>query len=156
MRNILITVISILAISLSSCMPKGHSVEISDTENDRWSTVEEFYYDNVDTLTRRDISIVVRYGHGYTADSVAMSILSISPDSMVFEEPFTLRIPRLGDMRPAEHTFLYRRNVLLYKEGRYTFRLKPDAVVEGISSVGLVISEVNRGEANSQQKPINE
>lgn len=137
-------------------MPKGRSVEISDTENDKWSTVEEFYYDNVDTLTRRDISIVVRYGHGYTADSVAMSILSISPDSMVFEETFTLRIPRLGDMRPAEHTFLYRRNVLLSKEGRYTFRLKPDAVVEGISSVGLVISEVNRGEANSQQKPINE
>lgn len=137
-------------------MPKGRSVEVSDTENDRWSTVEEFYYDNVDTLTRRDISIVVRYGHGYTADSVAMSILSISPDSMVLEEPFTLRIPRLGDMRPAEHTFLYRRNVLLSKEGRYTFRLKPDAVVEGIGSVGLVISEVKREDEASQQQPTNE
>ena len=137
-------------------MPKGRSVEVSDTENDRWSTVEEFYYDNVDTLTRRDISIVVRYGHGYTADSVAMSILSISPDSMVLEEPFTLRIPRLGDMRPAEHTFLYRRNVLLSKEGRYTFRLKPDAVVEGIGSVGLVISEVKREGEASQQQPTNE
>lgn len=124
---------------------------VNDTENDRWSTVEEFYYDNVDTLTRRDISIVVRYGHGYTADSVAMSILSISPDSLVFEEPFTLRIPRLGDMRPAEHTFLYRRNVLLAKEGRYIFRLKPDAVVEGISSVGLVITEVKRVGDNTQQ-----
>ena len=124
---------------------------VNDTENDRWSTVEEFYYDNVDTLTRRDISIVVRYGHGYTADSVAMSILSISPDSLVFEEPFKLRIPRLGDMRPAEHTFLYRRNVLLAKEGRYTFRLKPDAVVEGISSVGLVITEVKRVGDNTQQ-----
>lgn len=137
-------------------MPKGRSVEVSDTENDRWSTVEEFYYDNVDTLTRRDISIVVRYGHGYTADSVAISILSISPDSMVLEEPFTLRIPRLGDMRPAEHTFLYRRNVLLSKEGRYTFRLKPDAVVEGIGSVGLVISEVKREDEASQQQPTNE
>lgn len=137
-------------------MPKGRSVEVSDTENDRWSTVEEFYYDNVDTLTRRDISIVVRYGHGYTADSVAMSILSISPDSMVLEEPFTLRIPRLGDMRPAEHTFLYRRNVLLSKEGRYTFRLKPDAVVDGIGSVGLVISEVKREGEASQQQPTNE
>ena len=156
MRSILITVISILAISLAGCMPKGHSIEVSDTENDRWSTVEEFYYDNVDTLTRRDISIVVRYGHGYTADSVAMSILSISPDSMVLEEPFTLRIPRLGDMRPAEHTFLYRRNAILAKEGRYTFRLKPNAIVEGISSVGLVISEVKRGGANLEQKPINE
>jgi len=132
-------------------MPKGRSVVVNDTENDRWSTVEEFYYDNVDTLTRRDISIVVRYGHGYTADSVAMSILSISPDSLVFEEPFKLRIPRLGDMRPAEHTFLYRRNVLLAKEGRYTFRLKPDAVVEGISSVGLVITEVKRVGDNTQQ-----
>lgn len=151
MRSRLITIISILVISLSGCMPKGRSVVVNDTENDRWSTVEEFYYDNVDTLTRRDISIVVRYGHGYTADSVAMSILSISPDSLVFEEPFTLRIPRLGDMRPAEHTFLYRRNVLLAKEGRYTFRLKPDAVVDGISSVGLVITEVKRVGDNTQQ-----
>lgn len=144
MRSLLITLVLMIAASLLGCMPENRSVEVSDTVSDKWSTVEEFYYDNVDTLTRRDISIVVRYGHGYTADSVAMSILSVSPDSMVLAEPFTLRIPHLGDMRPSEHTFLYRHNVLLSKPGRYTFRLKPDVVVEGISSIGLVISDNNK------------
>ena len=113
MRGIIFTVIALCAVIAAACTQQGRSVEMRDTEREVWSTVEEFYYDNVDTLSRRDISIVVRYGCGYVSDSVAMSILSVSPDSLVLEEPFTLRIPRLGDMRPAEHTFLYRRNVLL-------------------------------------------
>ena len=140
MRGIIFTVIALCTVVAAACTQQGRSVEMRDTEREVWSTVEEFYYDNVDTLSHRDISIVVRYGCGYVADSVAMSIISVSPDSLVLEEPFTLRIPRLGDMRPAEHTFLYRRNVLLAREGRYLFRLKPEATTEGISSIGLLIT----------------
>jgi hypothetical protein len=83
----------------------------------------------------------VRYGKGYVADSVAMSILCVAPDSLVVEEPFTLHIPHIGDLRPEEHTFVYRRNAVLSTKGRYIFRLTPHNAVEGISSVGLIISE---------------
>lgn len=130
-----------IVITVVSCNTPSRSVEMHDTELSVWSRSEDFVYENTDTLSKRDIAVVVRYGSGYVADSVALSILSISPDSMVVEEPFTLHIPRLGDMRPAEQVFPYRRNIVLGKSGQYHFRLQPSTAVEGISSVGLLITE---------------
>ena len=146
MRGIIFTAIALCAVVAAACTQQGRSVEMRDTEREVWSTVEEFYYDNEDTLARRDIAVVVRYGAGYVADSVALRILCVSPDSMVVEEPFTLHIPHLGDMHPEEHTFLYRRDVVLGSRGRYTFRLSPEHQVAGISSVGLIITEPQTNE----------
>lgn len=129
-------------LSATACSNRtGRSVEVHDLENRVWSAPQDFYYDNSDTLLQRDISIVVRYDRGYVADSVAMNILCVSPDSLVFEEPFTLRIPRIGDMRPEEHSFVYRHNVQLARTGRYLFRLTPKAPAQGIASVGIVVDE---------------
>jgi hypothetical protein len=136
----------VVVLMVMACGGVGRSVEVHDVPQSRWYSAEEFYYENEDTLTMRDMSIVVRYGAGYVADSVALRILSVSPDSMVFEEPFTLHIPHLGDMRPEEHTFLYRRNVVFGSRGRYTFRIHPEHQVEGISSVGLIITEPQTNE----------
>ena len=130
-----------LSMLVVACGAPQRSVDMHDTQHDTWSVTEEFYYDNVDSLTKRDIAIAVRYSNGYVADSVAMNILCISPDSLVVEEPFTLHIPHIGDIRPEEQTFLYRRNVVLTTKGRYIFRLTPQSAVEGISSVGVVIND---------------
>lgn len=124
-----------------SCNKQAHSIEMHDVKSDAWSTTEEFTYDNTDSLAKRDLSLVVRYGTGYVADSVSLRILTISPDSMVTEEPFTLRIPRIKEVRPEEQTFLYRRNVVLSRKGEYHFRLTPDSIVDGISSIGIIVSE---------------
>ena len=106
-----------------------------------WEEAEEFVYDNSDTLLRRNISINVRYDGDYVAESVPIKILTISPDSMVLEEDFTLHIPHLADMRPDEHTFIYRSQVLLKRRGEYRFRLTPMEPVEGIASVGIIVDE---------------
>lgn len=124
-----------------SCKETQHSVKMHDMETSAWGAVEEFVYDNSDSLSKRDLSIVVRYGSGYVADSVNVRVLTISPDSMVVEEPFTLRIPRIKEVRPMEQTFLYRRNVVLGRKGEYRFRITPDTIVEGISSVGIMVGE---------------
>lgn len=124
-----------------SCKETQHSVKMHDMETSAWGAVEEFVYDNSDSLSKRDLSIVVRYGSGYVADSVNVRVLTISPDSMVVEEPFTLRIPRIKEIRPMEQTFLYRRNVVLGRKGEYRFRITPDTLVEGISSVGIMVGE---------------
>ena len=136
------TLLAVVAIVIVACGTTQRSVEMHDNERNVWSEYEDFYYDNGDTLGKRDIAIVVRYGKGYVADSVALSILCVSPDSLVVEEPFTLHIPHIGDLRPEEHTFVYRRNAVLSTKGRYLFRLRPDATIEGITSVGLAISDV--------------
>ena len=106
-----------------------------------WSVAEEFYYDNTDSLAERNIAVVVRYDRGYVADSVAMSILTISPDSLVVEEHITLSIPQIEEVRPTEQIFPYRSGVVLRQKGQYTFRLTPDQSVEGIQSIGIAISE---------------
>ena len=132
----------IVAVLMLACGNTKRSVEMHNPERNCWAEYEDFYYDNTDTLAKRDIAIAVRYNNGYIADSVALSILCVSPDSLVSEEPFTIHIPHLADMRPEVHTFPYRRNVVLGTKGRYLFRLRPNSAVEGISSVGLVISDV--------------
>ncbi|MBO7282121.1 MAG: hypothetical protein J6U73_01800 [Alistipes sp.] len=132
----------VVAIVMLACGNTKRSVEMHNPARSCWAEYEDFYYDNTDTLGKRDIAIAVRYNNGYVADSVALSILCVSPDSLVSEEPFIIHIPHLADMRPEVHTFPYRRNVVLGTKGRYLFRLRPDNAIEGISSVGLVISDV--------------
>ena len=141
MSKIVSIVITILSALVVACGTPQHSVDMRDITNDIWNSTGEFYYDNVDSLSKRDIAIAVRYCNGYVADSVAMDILCVSPDSLVVIEPFTLHIPHVGDLRPSEQTFTYRRNAVLSTKGRYIFRLTPHQAVEGISSVGIVISD---------------
>ena len=141
MRRLIYVAMMVIAALFTSCNQPNHKVEMHDMEECVWATAEEFVYNNSDSLSQRDISIVVRYGSDYVADSVAMHILTISPDSMVVEEPFTLRIPRIKEVRPEEQTFVYRRNVVLSRKGEYHFRLTPDSLVEGISSIGIMVGE---------------
>ena len=141
MRRLIYVAMMGIAALFTSCNQPNHKVEMHDMEECVWATAEEFVYNNSDSLSQRDISIVVRYGSDYVADSVAMHILTISPDSMVVEEPFTLRIPRIKEVRPEEQTFIYRRNVVLSRKGEYHFRLTPDSLVEGISSIGIMVGE---------------
>ena len=142
-RLIYLAIVALSALCVA-CNEPQHSIEMHDMDEAVWSNAEEFTYDNQDSLSKRDISIVVRYGSDYVADSVNLRILAISPDSLVTEEPFTLRIPRIKEVRPEEQTFLYRKDVVLGRCGEYTFRITPDTLIEGISSVGLMIGETER------------
>ena len=83
MRRLIYLALVVCALVTISCKEQAHSVEMHDIKTDTWSTSEEFSYNNADSLSKRDISIVVRYGNGYTADSVSLRILAISPDSLV-------------------------------------------------------------------------
>lgn len=138
LRYIFIALVGLVAMA---CNTTPRTVEVHDKAGSVWSSTEEFRYTNTDSLKRRDIAIVVRYDSGYDADSIALRVMTIAPDSMLLDEPFTLRVPRLRDMRPAEQRFLYRSNVVLKHKGDYLFRLTPEQPVEGISSVGITIDE---------------
>ncbi len=143
MQRLIYFAVVVMAMFAVSCNEQQHSVEMHDIEMSVWDSAEEFTYNNADSLSKRDISIVVRYGAGYVRDSVSLRILAISPDSMVIEEPFTLYIPRIKEVRPEEQTFLYRKGVVLGRCGEYKFRITPDTIVEGISSIGIMVGEPN-------------
>ena len=142
MQRLISNILALVALVVSvSCGGSNRSIEMHDRYGSVWFDTEEFVYDNSDTLYRRNISITVRYDGDYVSDSVPLKILTISPDSMVLEEDFTLHIPHLADMRPEEHTFVYRSNVLLKRSGEYRFRLTPLEPIDGIASVGLIVDE---------------
>lgn len=142
MNRVVARVLSVVAVvCMVACGSRERSVEVHDTEAAIWQGVEEFEYENSDTLSSREIAILLRYDRGEVADSIPLRVMTISPDSLLFEEEFVLRVPRLGDMRPAEHSFPYRSRVVFDKIGRYTLRITAEEPVEGISSVGVVISE---------------
>lgn len=140
MRDLRYIILAMITMVVMACAEAGRSVEVRDFEPKVWDSVEEFKYINEDSLSRRDIAITLRYDRGYRADSIPMHILTISPDSLVVEEPFTLRVPHLAELLPEEQTFIYRRNVVLKHKGAYTFRLKPDTTICGIASVGIIVS----------------
>lgn len=142
MRSIIRHILLLAVVSVAvACNTTPRTVEVIDHEGSVWSSAEEIYYTNQDSLLKRDIKIVVRYDRTYKADSIALRVLTVAPDSMVLEEPFVLRVPRLSDLRPDEQTFVYRSNVVLKHKGDYLFRLTPETAVEGIASVGLIIEE---------------
>ena len=130
-----------LMVAVVACGGTERKAVVHDIEGEVWSEAEEFRYTNEDSLSKRDLSIVVRYSMSYVADSLPLRVLTISPDSMLLEEPFTLRIPHLADMYPEEQSFVYRSNVVLRRKGDYIFRLTPEYPIEGISAVGIVVSE---------------
>ena len=129
----------LIALGVVACSNPGRKVETVDIEERVWGSPEEFYFDNSDSLKRCQIALTLRYDYEHIADSVALDIRCISPDSLVFEEPFTIYPPRLCLSRPAEHTFVYRRDVVLQRKGRYTFRLTPHKPTEGVWSVGVIV-----------------
>lgn len=145
-----VRIVALLAVVLmTGCVSKPRTIEVSDMPMSVWASPEDIFYDNSDTLQRRELSILLRYDKGYHSDSIPMRILTISPDSLVLEESFTLRVPHLADMRPQEQIFSYRRNVVLLRQGRYHFRLTPEEPVEGIRSVGLIISQPENNTVNN-------
>ena len=141
-HRIFIVAVSLIMLMMVGCGGSERTVQMHDTESKTWSKSEKFKYENSDTLHRRKILITVRYDGEYVDKEVPMTILTVSPDSMVLEEQFTLRIPQLADMRPDEHTFIYRNNVLLTRKGPYHFRLTPEHPAKGIAAVGIIVDEL--------------
>jgi hypothetical protein len=141
MRFMLRALFAVVVVVLTvACRGEQHSVEVHDQPTTGWEGVEEFTFVNEDTLSMREIAVVLRYDRREVVDTLPINIVTISPDSLVLSENMTLRIPRLGDMRPAEQSFPYRRGVVLQRSGEYRFRIKPRALAKGVGSVGLLIT----------------
>ncbi|MBR5206709.1 MAG: hypothetical protein IKW52_06030 [Alistipes sp.] len=141
MRFMLKTLFVVVGVVLMvACRGEQRSVEVHDQPTTGWECVEEFSFVNDDTLSMREIAVVLRYDRKDVVDTLSLNIVTISPDSLVLSENMTLRIPRLGDMRPAEQSFPYRRGVVLQRRGEYRFRLTPSVKAEGVGSVGLLIT----------------
>ena len=63
-----------LCLSAACSSPKGGKVEMTDLDGYRWEEPIEIAVDNDDTLTRRDLSLVVRYDRRLAVDTLVVHI----------------------------------------------------------------------------------
>ena len=86
------SIIAIAGMLVTSCL-SPHQTVVTDTGGGTWSESAEIEIPNADTVTPRDLYIVVRYNDSFRDDTLRLTIRTISPDSLVFEESYTLGLP---------------------------------------------------------------
>ena len=122
-----------------------HEVHIADTDPSGWRRAAAVAVPNTDTLARRDQTVVLRCDERFREDTLTLRIGVLSPDSLAYEEPFTLRIPRGTAAAPLgrEVAIPYRRRSVLADSGTYRFTFTPVRSVAGIEAAGLSITASN-------------
>ncbi len=120
-------------------------VYVTDTNPASWREGAGISVPNTDTLSVRDLRIVLRCDERFREDTLTLRIAVLAPDSLRYEEPFTLRIPH-GRTAAAVHReaeIPYRRNAVLADSGVYRFTFTPTRCVRGIEAAGLRITGPN-------------
>ena len=77
-----------------------HQSAATDVDPFRWELGAEILLPNADTVTLRDAEVFLRCNDRFAEDTLTLRIATVTPDSLRFEEPFRLVIPR-GESRPT-------------------------------------------------------
>lgn len=132
-----------VGLTVGCASPQGAFV--TDTNPSSWRKAATITVLNADTLSPRDLRIVIRSNEMFREDTMTLHIAVFAPDSLRYEEPFTLRIPP-GHPAAAvgkETEIPYRLNAVLADSGDYRFIFTPARNVKGIEAVGLRITGPN-------------
>lgn len=130
------------------CMVMGCSclspqqVYVTDTPPAAWWRTAEVVVPNTDTVTPRDFTLILRTNTSLESDTLTLRIELEAPDSLRYEELFTLRMDRTlraAAIRPLTER-LYRTKAILCDTGRYRFHITPTHSVRGIEAVGIRIT----------------
>lgn len=120
-----------------------HQSAATDVDPARWSAAAEIRQPNADTLTLRDAAVFLRCNDRFAEDTLTVRIATVTPDSLRFEEPFLLVIPRpegpAALMREA--VIPYRRLIRFPQIGDYRFIVTPVRPVRGVEAVGINLTK---------------
>lgn len=111
----------------------------ADVDPASWHDAAEVALVNTDTLTERDLMLYLRCNDRFGEDTLTVRIAVCTPDSLRYEEPFTLVIPPTGT--PAalarEVAVPYRRRVVFRRTGLHRIRITPLRPVRGVEAAGI-------------------
>jgi hypothetical protein len=104
-----------------------------------WSGAESIAYENNDTLTLRNLNIVLRYNDNFKQAVLPLKIVVTTPDARHFEEVVELQLqhPSAALTVATTESVPYRESVLLNQKGDYTFTFEPQSEVRGVEAVGI-------------------
>ncbi len=118
-----------------------HGTTVVDVPVHNWQEAAEIELPNEDTLTLRDLHLVVRYNDRFTGDSLRLAVRTEAPDSTWVEEWVTLSLPPLQRSAALheERAVRYRERVVFPQQGLYRMRFTPEHAVCGVEAVGVDI-----------------
>lgn len=142
LRNFMLALVCALAASGSGCVTQ-HSSAVCDVDPFAWSAPAEILYANTDSLNMADMELFLRCNERMTEDTLTVSIVTLTPDSLRFEERLQLHIPRTRDIAALtrEAVIPYRNRVRLARTGDYRIRITPVRPVKGIEAVGIHLTD---------------
>lgn len=120
-----------------------HQSAATDVDPFRWERGAEIRLPNADTITLRDAEVFLRCNDRFAEDTLTLRIATIAPDSLRFEEPFRLVIPRGESPAPLmrEVAVPYRIRIRFTQSGDYRCILTPTRPVRGVEAVGINIKK---------------
>lgn len=123
-------------VELERQIPLVENVEISG-----WSSAAVLRMDNQDTLSRRDLSIFLRFVPNYlSANRVTLNVVTTAPDHTMIAERVTFVLEGEEGSRGGEQRlslYPYRQNVMFGQVGEYRISIYPVESIEGVTAVGV-------------------
>ncbi|MBE6196367.1 MAG: hypothetical protein E7137_04655 [Rikenellaceae bacterium] len=120
---------------------------MADVDPYKWSEEAAVKIENADTLTLRDLSLVIRSNRLFREDTLHLELTLRTPDSSRYSEVVAFPVRHIH--RPAALRLIdeipYRHDVILNQFGTYRLTLKPLHPIRGIEAAGI---NVVRASAN--------
>jgi len=128
----------ILAMAMCSCLAPQNT-QMVGVDMQSWDSVESIQYDNIDTISLRNINIALRYNDNFRQASLPLKIVVTTPDARRFEEVIELQLqhPHTALTVATTESLPYRADVLLNQKGLYTFSFEPQSAVRGMEAIGI-------------------
>ncbi|MFI3304924.1 MAG: hypothetical protein R3Y68_00245 [Rikenellaceae bacterium] len=144
-------VVALTSLLLASCGDAGQGSRgeiaqttsfVADTNPIEWREGATIAIENVDTLSRRDISIFVRHQAQHNLESVEVRIYTSSPDHTIHCDELTIALDNSSKGRRSSlkiNNLLYRQDVVWSQRGVYNIDLFPLTPTEGVEAIGVEI-----------------
>ena len=131
----------------AACGTEPCRVVMTDVDRSRWDDTATVVYENSDTVSLYDMSVVLHVTPGFGMRQLTLDMEILSPDSMRMREQLTLATVDAGPA-PASYggdmELPYRRRVRLHSQGSYTVNITPRTPVAGVESAGVAFQPVTQ------------
>lgn len=121
---------------------------MADVDSSRWEQTATVTYENTDTTTLYDMSVVLHVSPRFDMRQMTFDIEILSPDSMRMREQVTLAIidkdSVAADAYGKDVEAPYRRRVRLHRKGAYAVRLTPLPPVAEVEAAGVTFQPVTQ------------
>lgn len=132
--------IACLAMGMA-CGTEPCRVTMTDVDSGHWEKDATVVYDNTDTSTLFDLTIILHVKPDFEQRQLPLDIEILSPDSLRVRERLNLAVldghaaPSASYGRDVE--IPYRQRIRLRREGAYTIRITPRQAISGVESAGV-------------------